>query len=319
MNPGGPSTLELFIEADFLNLSTTTLNDDLVLDNTLTTIRVGADFAGSGALVNLPQSNLLIEDGVVSDDLGVLIRNLGAMGLGAQATAGQVSAVAFQQVASGSYGVDLGGTGLSDFDRLGLTGTASLDGRLIIHGIGGYVPMLGDTFDILSAFGGVNGSFAEIVQPINMPAGLVFDVMYSPTLVQLMVVPQLLGDYNQNGVVEAADYTVWRNTLGAMVASFTGADGDGSGTIDAADYDVWKAHFGDTADVGSGQVAGAAPEPNLSDPGMPGVRCAARRWVPPPVSGLRFRLAATPISSPAAGRSPRRASRGCRLPRACGG
>src|SRR5262249_16806154 len=36
------------------------------------------------------------------------------------------------------------------------------------------------------------------------------------------------GDYNHNGVVDAADYTVWRDHLGANVAPYSGADGDGS-------------------------------------------------------------------------------------------
>ena len=57
----------------------------------------------------------------------------------------------------------------------------------------------------------------------------------------------LLGDYNLNNVVDAADYAVWRNTLGTNVAIFTGADGSGNGTIDQADYNVWRANFGRTA------------------------------------------------------------------------
>jgi hypothetical protein len=60
----------------------------------------------------------------------------------------------------------------------------------------------------------------------------------------------LLGDYNRNGTVDAADYTVWRDTLGRMGAGLA-ADGNGSGTIDAGDYDVWKLHFGEIAGSGS--------------------------------------------------------------------
>ena len=60
----------------------------------------------------------------------------------------------------------------------------------------------------------------------------------------VVVEPALPGDYNQSGVVDAADYTVWRDTLGSSVALYDGADGDGSGIVDTADYDVWKANFG---------------------------------------------------------------------------
>jgi hypothetical protein len=50
------------------------------------------------------------------------------------------------------------------------------------------------------------------------------------------------GDYNKNSIVDAADYTVWRDTLGSM--SDLRADGDQNGTIEPADYDYWKARFG---------------------------------------------------------------------------
>ena len=51
------------------------------------------------------------------------------------------------------------------------------------------------------------------------------------------------GDYNKNTVVDAADYLVWRNTLG-LPAPTCRADGDDSGTIDELDYEWWRARFG---------------------------------------------------------------------------
>jgi hypothetical protein len=74
--------------------------------------------------------------------------------------------------------------------------------------------------------------------------------------------PALLGDYNLNGIVDAADYTVWRNTLNANVAPYSGADGSGNGVVDPADCGVWKAHFGQTLPplgASSGAIAVAAP------------------------------------------------------------
>jgi hypothetical protein len=59
--------------------------------------------------------------------------------------------------------------------------------------------------------------------------------------------PALAGDYNGNLAVDAADFVVWRNTMGAIVSPFSGADGNGDGQIDAADYGVWRANFGKTA------------------------------------------------------------------------
>jgi hypothetical protein len=52
------------------------------------------------------------------------------------------------------------------------------------------------------------------------------------------------GDYNENAVVDAADYTLWRNQFGAAVLPYTSADGDGDGQIGANDYLVWKTNFG---------------------------------------------------------------------------
>ncbi len=58
--------------------------------------------------------------------------------------------------------------------------------------------------------------------------------------------PDLFGDYNRDNAVDAADYTVWRDTLGATVPAYVGADGDGDGLIGQGDYLVWKAHYGET-------------------------------------------------------------------------
>jgi hypothetical protein len=71
----------------------------------------------------------------------------------------------------------------------------------------------------------------------------------------------LAGDYNGNGVVDAADYVVWRKALGQMVPPGTGADGDGDGTIGMGDYNFWRGRFGNTSVSGSALETGAVPEP----------------------------------------------------------
>lgn len=66
----------------------------------------------------------------------------------------------------------------------------------------------------------------------------------------------LIGDYGRNGIVDAADYTVWRDTLGATgLSPFSGADGDGDGVVDQDGYGVWKSHFGQSQPVGAGTGA----------------------------------------------------------------
>ena len=60
--------------------------------------------------------------------------------------------------------------------------------------------------------------------------------------------PRLAGDYNRDGVVDAADYVVWRKTLGSDTE--LAADGSRNGVIDPADYELWRANFGAIAVVG---------------------------------------------------------------------
>jgi hypothetical protein len=68
----------------------------------------------------------------------------------------------------------------------------------------------------------------------------------------------LLGDYNQNGGVDAADYSVWRDAMGSSaLAAGTGADGNGDGVVDSWDYRLWKSNFGATLDALAGNGPGA--------------------------------------------------------------
>ncbi len=72
----------------------------------------------------------------------------------------------------------------------------------------------------------------------------------------------LPGDYNNDGLVNLADFMVWRDTLGS-VGNGLAADGNGSGAVDGGDYDVWKQHFGTpTAASAVIDTAAAVPEPN---------------------------------------------------------
>jgi len=65
----------------------------------------------------------------------------------------------------------------------------------------------------------------------------------------------IVGDYSRNGVVDAADYTVWRNNLGR---NFTLPNEDPNTTLDLVtieDYNVWKMHFGESCgQMGAGEV-----------------------------------------------------------------
>jgi hypothetical protein len=55
------------------------------------------------------------------------------------------------------------------------------------------------------------------------------------------------GDYNENGTVDAADYTVWRDNLG----SATTLPNDDTAGVEADDYTRWKTNFGNHSGTGA--------------------------------------------------------------------
>ncbi|TWT85939.1 hypothetical protein Pla123a_07460 [Posidoniimonas polymericola] len=86
----------------------------------------------------------------------------------------------------------------------------------------------------------------------------------------------LSGDFNRDGSVDAADYTVWRDSQGDPVAAYAAADGDGDGLIDDDDLLVWKGQYG--ASIPSLGAATAAPEAaSLALVGLGGWWVAGRR------------------------------------------
>jgi hypothetical protein len=183
----GQSVLQIAGTFTFENGSTTTLNDNLRLNNPVTVVQMGADFTGSGALINSATRTLRLLDGVTSGDFNVLVQNEGVLQVGVVGTDAQVQGADFQQTASGALQIDIGGTALNAFDRWNLTGAAALSGTLNLSLIGGFVPAMGQTFNILTASSGISGTFTSVTQPAGMPAGLAFSVSYSAFIVQLTV------------------------------------------------------------------------------------------------------------------------------------
>jgi autotransporter-associated beta strand protein len=87
------------------------------------------------------------------------------------------------------------------------------------------------------------------------------NVNYLANSITISAAAGLIGDYNNDGKVDAADYTVWRDNLGGP-GSVLGANRDplNGGAVSTADYASWKANFGQGA--GSGSFGSAAvPEP----------------------------------------------------------
>lgn len=134
---------------------------------------------------------------------------------------------------------------------LGNVDLTALGNILSITGVGS------GTHTILNYAGTLTGTFETAAGvTVNYGTG-------SNSFISITVGPTgtLVGDYNGNGVVDAADYTVWRDNLGGN-GSTLGSNRDplNGGVVSMADYNSWKNNFGMTA--GSGGLAGAAvPEP----------------------------------------------------------
>jgi len=77
-----------------------------------------------------------------------------------------------------------------------------------------------------------------------------------------VVVPQgTPGDYNNNGVVDAADYVVWRKNLGTNTTLPNEVSGTTPGQVTQEDYAAWRARFGNASGAGSSLAAAGVPEP----------------------------------------------------------
>jgi len=70
----------------------------------------------------------------------------------------------------------------------------------------------------------------------------------------------IAGDANLDGVVDGADYVLWRKNANAS-GGWREGDFSGNGVVDSADLDIWRANFGAGTAGGSALGAGAVPEP----------------------------------------------------------
>ncbi len=94
-----------------------------------------------------------------------------------------------------------------------------------------------------------------LVDDLNVAFGAGF---VTPIAQDHLRVPGIPGDYNANGTVDAADYTVWRDRVGTTMAMLNDPIG---GTIGSAQYNQWRSHFGQPAGSAGANTNAAVPEP----------------------------------------------------------
>lgn len=101
------------------------------------------------------------------------------------------------------------------------------------------------------------------------------------------------GDFNTDGIVNTADYTVWRDNLGNSVAPGTSGDADFDGSVTAADYAIWREQFGmvippPAADGGSQSTVQTIAFSNATEGAAERAAEGSETLSKPPVSPLAF-------------------------------
>ena len=238
--------------------STLTFNNALnLMGNTLTKMGVGTvvfhnDLVTGGGAVNVQQGTVSGK-GTVSGN----VHNSGGT-IAPGSSPGQLTITGnYTQQAGATLEIEIGGTTQGEeYDLLEVLGDAWLAGTLAVSLINGFVPDSSDTFTVLT----VAGELTDLGLVLGGPdAGLFsLNVDTASDLIMLTAVAVgLAGDYNDDGAVDAADYTIFRDNLGGNSSVLNG-NGSGAATVVQADYNLWKQNFGN-----SGTGSGAAiPEPS---------------------------------------------------------
>jgi hypothetical protein len=140
-----------------------------------------------------------------------------------------VSHVAFLAAEGGSFnGFDVVGIGLDKVEQI-------------------WYRALTEYFDASLNF---NSAYVGIIQAANDLYGPddAWEVTKALRAAEMHMSRSFKGDFNNDGQIDAADYTVWRDGLGSMWS--------------AALYDTWKSNFGQIP--GGGSLSSNVPEPSSS-------------------------------------------------------
>jgi hypothetical protein len=140
---------------------------------------------------------------------------------------------------SGTLAIELAGP--ETFDVLDVGGIANLGGDLNVSILDGYTSMAGDTMGILTAVGGISGTFDTVNLPTRF-GGLEWFVNYNPTNVTL--VTTYAADFDEDGDVDENDLVLWEGGFGSTMAVHNDGDADGDLDADGTDFLNWQQQFG---------------------------------------------------------------------------
>ncbi len=184
-------------------------------------------------------------------------------------SAGVTTISGFYDLADGALEIELLSAGDAagvGFDQLVVNSGVTLGADSQLNLLLGYAASVGDSFLIVDskntspisgAFAGGDALTAEY-ESLRYSFALDYTAGTGNDIALTVASVALVGDYNGDGLVDAADYTVWQDAVGTTVAAYAGADGNGDGVVDDGDHAVWAAHYGASLEA---VMAQAVPEP----------------------------------------------------------
>jgi len=173
----------------FLNSGTVLIASDGTVSSPLTYSQTAGQTTIDGTLRVSGHSNVLFSGGAVYGNGGTIEGNTisnAAFNMGDMPNTIGMMAITgnYTQGANGSIAFDI--ASLTSFDQLNITGRASLNGTLFVDLLNGYVPQIGNLFDIMN-FSSSSGTFSTTVGlPINNQEHFVLE--YNSTNLTLDVV-----------------------------------------------------------------------------------------------------------------------------------
>lgn len=144
----------------------------------------------------------------------------------------------------------------TSYDFLDLNGAnQEFGGTLQVLLINGYSPAEGASFNILDWDFTSSGTFALSLPTLAESLAWNTSQLHSAGILSVVAAAGLLGDSNQDGAVNAADYVSWRKLDGANENGYT----------------TWRQHFGEPAGGGAAEEQSPVPEPISASPLVTGL------------------------------------------------
>lgn len=253
---------KLYVDGDMLTTGQLNVGTDSYLD-------ISGAFTTMGGSIHLDgvvhATELVVDNATTFGGAGRFVGNVDNHGILNPGNSPGVLQVLgdYNQSADGALAVQIGGTTAgTEFDVLDVTGIASLAGMLDVSlidlGGGQFMPVAGDTFEILST-GTLTGTFAGGVSLPELTGHLMWNVDYDTDAdrVLLKVSTPFTADFDGDGDVDETDLSMWQTSYG-MDAN---ADTDGDNDSDGVDFLTWQQQY--TGDL-SGRFAASTkvPEPS---------------------------------------------------------